>query len=105
MAQEALFYEFKLDRHVPADHLLRSIDQFVDLSDMREHLRGFYSTIGRPSIDPERHFKGIGSVDKRLLISAFDALAQKFEATIDQMHEDEAEMDEAIAGAVERDPW
>lgn len=52
-AQEALFYEFSLDRHVPADHLLRVIDRFVDLSGMREHLRGFYSAIGRPSIDPE----------------------------------------------------
>jgi len=29
--QAALFYEFSLDRHIPADHLLRSIDRFVDL--------------------------------------------------------------------------
>ena len=53
MAQEALFYSFNLERHVPADHLLRSIDRFVDLSDIREHLRPFYSDTGRPSIDPE----------------------------------------------------
>jgi hypothetical protein len=32
VAQEALFYSFSLERHVPADHLLRSIDRFVDLS-------------------------------------------------------------------------
>jgi transposase len=51
--QEALFYEFSLERHVPADHLLRSIDRFVDLSGIRRHLRPFYSEIGRPSIDPE----------------------------------------------------
>ena len=51
--QEALFYEFSLERHVPADHLLRSIDRFVDLSGIRAHLRPFYSDIGRPSIDPE----------------------------------------------------
>lgn len=51
--QEALFYEFNLERHVPADHLLRSIDRFVDLSSIRAHLRPFYSDIGRPSIDPE----------------------------------------------------
>lgn len=38
LAQEALFYEFNLDRHVPADHLLRAIDRFVDLSRMRENL-------------------------------------------------------------------
>src|SRR3954469_11097334 len=51
--QEALFYEFSLEQHVPADHLLRSIDRFVDLSGVREHLRPFYSEMGRPSIDPE----------------------------------------------------
>jgi hypothetical protein len=37
-AQEALFYEFSLEQHVPADHLLRSIDRFVDLSGIRKHL-------------------------------------------------------------------
>jgi transposase len=51
--QEALFYEFNLERHLPADHLLRSIDRFVELSGIRAHLRPFYSEIGRPSIDPE----------------------------------------------------
>ena len=30
-----LFYEFRLDDHVPADHLLRSIDQFLDLESVR----------------------------------------------------------------------
>jgi transposase len=49
----ALFYEFSLDRHVPADHLLRSIDRFVDLDGLRRELSPFYSTIGRPSIAPE----------------------------------------------------
>ncbi len=51
--QEALFYEFSLERHVPDDHLLRSIDRFVDLSGIRDHLRPFYSDCGRPSVDPE----------------------------------------------------
>jgi transposase len=51
--QEALFYEFSIDRHVPADRLSRSIDRFIDLSGPRSHLRPFYSEIGRPSIDPE----------------------------------------------------
>ncbi len=31
-AQVALFHEFSLDEDVPQDHLLRSIDWFVDLS-------------------------------------------------------------------------
>src|ERR1700749_3637241 len=51
--QAALFYEFSLERHVPADHLLRSIDRFDDLRDIRKDLAPFYSNIGRPSIDPE----------------------------------------------------
>ena len=51
--QEALFYEFSLERHVPADHLLRSIDRFVDLDGVRCELAPFYSEVGRPSIDPE----------------------------------------------------
>ena len=54
VAQEALFYRFSLERHVPDNHLLRSIDRFVDLSGIREHLWPFYSETGRPSIDPER---------------------------------------------------
>jgi transposase len=51
--QEALFYGFSLERHVPGDHLLRKIDRFVDLSDVRAHLEPYYSEVGRPSIDPE----------------------------------------------------
>src|SRR6478752_8250787 len=51
--QTALFYEFSLERHIPADHLLGSIDRFVELGDVRRELAGFYSTMGRPSIDPE----------------------------------------------------
>src|SRR6476661_2232878 len=51
--QAPLFYEFSLERHVPSAHLLRAIDRFVDLSDVRSHLAPFYSSTGRPSIDPE----------------------------------------------------
>jgi transposase len=52
-AQSALFYEFSIEGHVPQDHLLRSIDRFVDLSDIRRHLADYYSSTGRPSVDPE----------------------------------------------------
>jgi transposase len=51
--QAALFYEFSIERHVPQDHLLRAIDRFVDLSEVRRELVPFYSATGRPSIDPE----------------------------------------------------
>ena len=51
--QERLFYSFSLEDHIPANHLLRSIDRCLDLSDLRHYLSDFYSPIGRPSIDPE----------------------------------------------------
>src|SRR5215469_8012564 len=51
--QQRLFYSFNLDEHVPADHLLRGIKQFLDLSDLRSYLSPFYSHTGRPSVDPE----------------------------------------------------
>jgi len=51
--QGALFFEFSLERHVPTDHLLRAVDRFIDLNELRAHLAPFYSETGRPSIDPE----------------------------------------------------
>jgi Transposase domain (DUF772) len=53
VVQEALFYGFSLERHVPDNNLLRKIDRFVDLSEVRTHLEPYYSETGRPSIDPE----------------------------------------------------
>ncbi len=51
--QDSLFYQFSLVRHDPAGHILRAIDRFVDLEEVRAHVAPFYSPIGRPSIDPE----------------------------------------------------
>lgn len=51
--QEQFFYSFNLDEIVPQDHLLRSIDHYLDLSDLRQHLAPYYSHTGRPSVDPE----------------------------------------------------
>jgi len=52
-SQGALFYEFSLEAHVPSDHLLRRIDRFADLDDVRSRLAPLYSSLGRPSVDPE----------------------------------------------------
>lgn len=52
-AQSALFCEFCLERHVSSDHLLRRIDAALDLGGLRTHLAPYYSTTGRPSVDPE----------------------------------------------------
>ncbi|MCW3110995.1 MAG: putative transposase [Segetibacter sp.] len=51
--QNALFYDFCLDRHIPDNHLLRHIESFLDFTEIRKHLESFYSHTGRPSIDPE----------------------------------------------------
>ncbi len=51
-AQAPLFYAFNLDDHVPANHLLRGIDEFLDLSELHAYLAPHYSSMGRPSIDP-----------------------------------------------------
>jgi hypothetical protein len=43
LMQEALVYGFSLERHVPHNHLLRRIDCFVDLSEVRMHLEPYYN--------------------------------------------------------------
>jgi len=51
--QERLFYRFNLETVVPENHLLRGIDRWLDLSELRPHLADHYSHTGRPSVDPE----------------------------------------------------
>src|SRR5947209_9250615 len=51
--QAQLFYQFELDDAVPEDHLVRKIDAARDLSWLRGELAPHYSSLGRPSIDPE----------------------------------------------------
>src|SRR4051795_621324 len=51
--QAQLFYEFHLGDAVPEDHLVRKIDAALDLSWLRSELAPHYSSMGRPSIDPE----------------------------------------------------
>ncbi len=50
--QGPLFYEFRLDEAVPADHLVRQIDAVFDRSWVYAELAPHYPTLGRPSIDP-----------------------------------------------------
>jgi transposase len=51
--QEAMFYHIKMEDMVPANHLLRLIDKYIDFSFIREKVKHLYSHTGRPSIDPE----------------------------------------------------
>jgi transposase len=50
---ESLFYYFRLEDHIPENHLLRLIDRHVSFDFVGEKLRDSYSETGRPSIDPE----------------------------------------------------
>ena len=52
-APARLIYDFDLDAHVPANHMLRQIDRFLDVDIVRAQLKPFFSHPGRPSIDPE----------------------------------------------------
>jgi len=51
--QGQLFYEFRLGDAIPEDHLVRKIEAALDLSWLRGELAPHYSSMGRPSIDPE----------------------------------------------------
>jgi transposase len=50
--QGQFFYSFDLDKVVPADHLVRQIDNVLDLDWVHGELARYYSHTGRPSIDP-----------------------------------------------------
>ena len=50
---ESLFYYFRLENHIPENHLLRLIDRHVSFDFVRGRLKDSYSETGRPSIDPE----------------------------------------------------
>ncbi len=87
---ESLFYYFRLEDQIPEDHLLRLIDQHIDLSFVRERLKSFYSSTGRPSIDPEvllrlllvGYLYGISS-ERRLLDEVRMHLAYRWFARLD----------------------
>ncbi len=51
-APAQLFYDFYLDDHVLADHLLRGIDRHLELDSVRAQLKPFYSTTGRLRLIP-----------------------------------------------------
>ena len=70
--QEALFYGFSLERHVPNDHPLRKIDRFVDLSEARDKARAIAKTAAYATSRRERkrvdmlfaHLKRILKLDR-----------------------------------------
>jgi transposase len=55
--QEKLFYDFSLSKRIPEDHLLRRLEEGLDLSFVRELTAPYYSHTGQPSVDPVVLFK------------------------------------------------
>ena len=49
-AQNALFYDFCLEDYIPQDHLLRQIDQVLDLTSFRKCLSPYLQS-HRSSVD------------------------------------------------------
>ena len=47
--QGALLFQFCHEGHLPAGHLLRSDDRFIDLAGLRCELAPLHSETGRPS--------------------------------------------------------
>jgi transposase len=48
-----LFYDFRIEDHVLADHILRRIEGHLDLESVHCALKPYYSNTRRPSIDPD----------------------------------------------------
>jgi transposase len=46
------FCSFDLDKVTPPDHLVRRVEDVLDLSWVHKELAPYYSHTGRPSIDP-----------------------------------------------------
>ncbi|WP_230968828.1 IS5 family transposase [Nitrogeniibacter aestuarii] len=58
--QSSMFHYFSAESRVPADHPLRAVKQLADraLDAISGELNALYSSVGRPSIPPERLLKG-----------------------------------------------
>ncbi|MCK4998942.1 MAG: transposase [Anaerohalosphaera sp.] len=50
--QDSLFFCVSMNDLVPADHLVRKLREVVDLDWVRFATAGYYSGMGRPSVDP-----------------------------------------------------
>lgn len=55
--QERMFYNFSLSSRIPEDHILRKVNQTIDLRFVRDLVADKYSHTGQPSVDPEVLFR------------------------------------------------
>jgi hypothetical protein len=49
-AQEKLFFQFRLEDHIPSDHPLRQLDAVLNFDRARMVLAEHYSSLGRPRL-------------------------------------------------------
>jgi hypothetical protein len=54
-AQEKLFYQFRLEDHVPPDHLLRQLDSVLNFDQARTVLARHYSPLAGCGKTPDSH--------------------------------------------------
>jgi hypothetical protein len=84
--QEALFYGFSLERHVPDNHLLRKIDRFVDLSERRlceeVHLNLAYRWFCRLGLDGDVPDHSTFSKNRHGRFRESDLLRKLFETVV-----------------------
>jgi transposase len=52
-----IFYRLSLEKMVPQDHLVRALDEILDMHFIRKLCRKYYSHTGQPSVDPIVLFK------------------------------------------------
>jgi len=52
-----IFYRLSLEKMVPQDHLVRALEEILDMKFIRGLCKKYYSHTGQPSVDPEVLFK------------------------------------------------
>jgi hypothetical protein len=87
--QNRLFYSFNLEDHVPASHLLRRIDKFLDLTDLRAYLVAIKQRIAGGMFQLEEEFpdyrhlrKVVGASGVRTCSQVFDEYIAHCEARL-----------------------
>ena len=59
--QTGMFSYVSLEERIPTTHPLRGVRRLIDtvLAEMSKDFDGLYAKVGRPSIPPERLFRGL----------------------------------------------
>ena len=72
LTAEPLFYAFRLEDHVPANHPLRAVDALLDTSFICRIMAPCYGAIGRTSIDPKLMVRMLLASEERIGAAALE---------------------------------